>query len=233
METTKKIIIAIDGHSSTGKSTVAKQLAKHLGYTYIDTGAMYRSVSLYALQQNYIVNNIINETALNKDLDHITIEFKKNITTEVIETFLNEENVESKIRGLEVSNYVSDVAAISKVRRFLVLQQQKMGEQKGIVMDGRDIGTVVFPEAELKLFMTASAEIRAKRRFDELTNKGEEVSFIEVLENVQKRDFVDSNREDSPLMKAKDAYLIDNSALTRTEQFEYILELVRVAENKV
>lgn len=232
METTKKIIIAIDGHSSTGKSTVAKQLAKHLGYTYIDTGAMYRSVSLHALQQNYITNNVIDKTALIKDLDHISIKFKKNTTTDIIETFLNDINVESKIRSLEVSNHVSDIATISEVRQFLVQQQKKMGQQKGIVMDGRDIGTVVFPEAELKLFMTASAEIRAKRRFDELQKKGDEVSFIEVLENVQKRDYIDSNRDDSPLLKAKDAYLIDNSALTRTEQFEYILELVRVARNK-
>jgi len=226
LETIKKIIIAIDGHSSTGKSTVAKEVAKHLGYTYIDTGAMYRSVSLFALEQGFVKNDTINTKALIENLDKVSIEFKKNNETNRIETFLNKKNVEKKIRSLEVSSFVSHIASISEVRKLLVSQQQIMGQEKGVVMDGRDIGTVVFPNAELKLFMTASAEVRATRRYEELTNNGELVSYKEVLQNVEERDYIDSNREDSPLAQAKDAHLIDNSKLSRKEQLQLILDLV-------
>ncbi len=229
MGTTKKIIIAIDGHSSTGKSTVAKELATYLNYTYIDTGAMYRSVSLFALEQGFIKDNIINKELLLKSLNKISIHFTKNKETGRVETFLNNKNVEKKIRSLEVSSYVSHIASISEVRKLLVLQQQIMGQQKGIVMDGRDIGTVVFPNADLKLFMTASSEVRASRRYEELINNGEKVSYKEVLQNVEERDYIDSNREDSPLIKAHDAYLIDNSKLSRPQQFKVILNLVEKA----
>lgn len=229
METTKKITIAIDGHSSTGKSTVAKELAAHLNYTYIDTGAMYRSVSLFALEQGFIKDDTINKELLLKNLNKIAISFIKSKETGHIETFLNSKNVEKKIRSLEVSSYVSHIASISEVRKLLVLQQQVMGQQKGVVMDGRDIGTVVFPEAELKLFMTASSEVRATRRYEELINNGEKVSYKEVLQNVEERDYIDSNREDSPLVRAHDAYLIDNSKLSRSQQFKVILNLVEKA----
>jgi len=227
LETTKKIIIAIDGHSSTGKSTVAKEVAKHLGYTYIDTGAMYRAVSLFALEQGFITNEIIDQKALVENLNNISIAFKKNTETNTVETFLNKKNVSKKIRSLEVSSYVSHIASISEVRKLLVRQQQIMGQQKGVVMDGRDIGTVVFPKAELKLFMTASAAVRATRRYEELTNNGETVSYKDVLQNVEERDYIDSNREDSPLIQAEDAHLIDNSKLSRKEQFQLILDLVK------
>lgn len=229
METTKKIIIAIDGHSSTGKSTVAKELAKYLNYTYIDTGAMYRSVSLFALEKGFIKDETINKELLIENLKNISISFKKNKETDRIETFLNGKNVEKKIRSLEVSSYVSHIASISEVRKLLVEQQQIMGQQKEVVMDGRDIGTVVFPEAELKLFMTASPEVRATRRYEELINNGEKVSYKEVLQNVEERDFIDTNREDSPLVKAHDAHLIDNSKLTREEQLKVLLGLVEKA----
>ena len=229
METTKKIIIAIDGHSSTGKSTVAKELAEHLNYTYIDTGAMYRSVSLFALEQGFIKDDTINKELLLKNLNKISIDFTKNTETGRVETFLNSKNVEKKIRSLEVSSYVSHIASISEVRKLLVLQQQIMGQQKGIVMDGRDIGTVVFPDADLKLFMTASSEVRATRRYEELISNGEKVSYKEVLQNVEERDYIDSNREDSPLVRAHDAYLIDNSKLSRSQQFKVILNLVEKA----
>lgn len=229
METTKKIIIAIDGHSSTGKSTVAKELAKYLNYTYIDTGAMYRSVSLFALEKGFIKEETINKELLIENLKNISIAFKKNKETDRIETFLNGKNVEKKIRSLEVSSYVSHIASISEVRKLLVEQQQIMGQQKEVVMDGRDIGTVVFPEAELKLFMTASPEVRATRRYEELINNGEKVSYKEVLQNVEERDFIDTNRKDSPLVKAHDAHLIDNSKLTRKEQLKVLLGLVEKA----
>ncbi len=227
METLTKIIIAVDGHSSTGKSTIAKSLAKQLDYTYIDTGAMYRSVSLFALQQGLISNGIINKNVLIKQLPQISITFKKHSESDTINTFLNGKNVEKEIRSLEISNYVSDIATITEVRKLLVNQQQIIGKEKGIVMDGRDIGTVVFPNAELKLFITASAEVRAKRRYKELIENGEQVTYEAILENVQKRDYIDMNRKDSPLIKAKDAHYIDNSTLSKEEQMQLILDLVK------
>ena len=221
----KKIIIAIDGFSSTGKSTVAKQLAKALGYVYIDTGAMYRAVTLFAMNHNLVGQGYLREKELEEKLSEIQIHFKLNPTTDVADVYLNGENVERKVRTLEVSQYVSPIATVSAVRRKLVEQQQKMGEEKGIVMDGRDIGTVVFPNAELKLFMTASAEKRARRRHDELLERGEHVSYEDVLENVVTRDKIDVSREDSPLVKAENAIEIDNSNLTLQEQFDKILSL--------
>ena len=225
----RKITIAIDGFSSTGKSTVAKQLAKELGYVYVDTGAMYRAVALYALRKNYISEGYFDHKALVSDLSFIKLKFIFNPEVGFGEMYLNDENVEKEIRQMEVSQYVSKVAAIPEVRETLVAQQQEMGKEKGIVMDGRDIGTVVFPDAELKIFMTASAEERAKRRFKELSGRGEDVSYEEVLQNVQERDHLDTTREDSPLVKADDAVEIDNSHLTLTGQFEKILELYNSA----
>ncbi|SDL59304.1 cytidylate kinase [Salinimicrobium catena] len=226
---TKKITIAIDGFSSTGKSTVAKQLAKELGYVYVDTGAMYRAVTLYALRKNYISENNLDRDALVKELSLIKLKFIFNPEVGFGEMYLNGENVEKEIRQMEVSEYVSKIAAIPEVREMLVAQQQQMGKEKGIVMDGRDIGTVVFPDAELKIFMTASAEERAQRRFKELSERGEEVTYKEVLRNVQERDHLDTTREDSPLVKASDAKEIDNSHLALTGQFEKILELYNAA----
>ncbi|MGB7841371.1 MAG: (d)CMP kinase [Salinimicrobium sp.] len=221
----KKITIAIDGFSSTGKSTVAKQLAKELGYVYVDTGAMYRAVTLYALRKKYVTQNSCDTAAIVQELPLIKLKFVFNPELGFAEMYLNGEKVEKEIRQMEVSQFVSKVAAIPEVRVMLVAQQQEMGKEKGIVMDGRDIGTVVFPDAELKIFMTASAEERAQRRFKELTLKGEEVTYKEVLENVQQRDHLDTTREDSPLVKAEDAVEIDNSHLTLSGQFEKILEL--------
>ncbi|MDO6739145.1 (d)CMP kinase [Wenyingzhuangia sp. 2_MG-2023] len=222
-----KIIIAIDGHSSTGKSTVAKELAKHLGYIYVDTGAMYRVVALYALQNGFAKDGEVDEFLLTQNLKNIEITFQYNASLGFSEVYLNGVNSESEIREMEVSSYVSKVAVISAVRQKLVALQQQMGVDRGIVMDGRDIGTVVFPNAELKLFMTASAKTRAQRRFDELVAKGNSsVTFDEVYHNVVERDQIDSTREDSPLVMAKDAIEIDNSNLTRKEQFDYILSLV-------
>jgi cytidylate kinase len=226
----KQITIAIDGFSSTGKSTVAKQLAKHLGYIYVDSGAMYRAVTWFAMQNRFIKSDCFHIQDLISCLHQITISFKFNEALGFAEVYLNGENIERQIRTLEVSSFVSQVAEISEVRVMLVKQQQKMGERRGIVMDGRDIGTVVFPDAELKLFMTASAETRAVRRYDELISRGEDVSFSDVLKNVQERDYIDSHREDSPLIKAEDAIEIDNSSLSLEEQFNKILQLV---ENKL
>jgi cytidylate kinase len=225
----KKIIIAIDGFSSTGKSTIAKQLAKRLGYVYVDTGAMYRAVALFAMEKGYINKEFFNTQALINDLPAIRLQFKYNEVLAFAEMFLNDENVENTIRTLEVSQYVSRIAEISEVRAKLVEQQQKMGQERGIVMDGRDIGTVVFPDAEVKIFMNSSAETRAKRRFEELIEKGQNVSYQDVLKNVQERDFIDSNREDSPLIIAKDAIEIDNSKLDKDQQFEQVLKLVQPA----
>jgi CMP/dCMP kinase len=223
-----KIIIAIDGFSSTGKSTVAKQLAKHLGYVYVDTGAMYRAVTFYAMQNGLINKDDFNVEALLYQLPDIQISFKFNKTLDFAEVYLNGVTIEKQIRTLEVSSFVSKVAAISEVRHKLVEQQKMMGAEKGVVMDGRDIGTFVFPDAELKLFMTASAETRAKRRYEELIERGDKVIYDDVLKNVQERDFIDSNREDSPLRKAEDAIEIDNSNLSLDAQFKKILQLVNM-----
>ncbi len=225
----KKITIAIDGFSSTGKSTIAKQLAKQLGYVYVDTGAMYRAVAYYAMQNGIISSEHFDIQKLIDNLDTITISFKYNPELGFSETYLNGENVEKQIRTIEVSGYVSKVAEISEVRAKLVEQQQQMGTEKGIVMDGRDIGTVVFPDAELKLFITSDPNVRAQRRFDELVAKGDQVTFDEVLKNVTQRDYIDTHRADSPLKKADDAIEIDNSYLTKEEQFNHILELVQEA----
>ncbi|WP_411895674.1 (d)CMP kinase [Winogradskyella sp. A2] len=227
-----KIVIAIDGYSSTGKSTIAKRLANQLNYIYVDTGAMYRAVTYFALKNNFINNKKLDSKALVKSLDEIHISFQFNDKLGFAEVYLNNENIESDIRTLEVSSFVSPVATLSEVRRKLVEQQQLMGEGKGIVMDGRDIGTVVFPDAELKIFMTASAETRAKRRFKELLERGHNLSYDEVLENVTTRDRIDSTRKDSPLLKADDAIEIDNSDLTIEEQVETILILVEKAIKK-
>jgi cytidylate kinase len=223
----KKITIAIDGFSSTGKSTIAKQLANHLGYIYVDTGAMYRAVTLFAMQHNFVGLDFIYSNELINELKNIKISFVFNKELGFAEVYLNDVNVENKIRSLEVSSLVSKVSAVSKVREKLVLEQQEMGLYKGIVMDGRDIGTVVFPNAELKIFMTASADTRAKRRYDELIEKGDTVSYEEIYKNVVDRDQMDTTRKDSPLVKANDAIEIDNSDLNKEEQFDLILQLVQ------
>jgi CMP/dCMP kinase len=222
----KKITIAIDGFSSTGKSTLAKQLAKQLEYVYVDTGAMYRAVAYFAMQNKFIGADFFDKETLIQALPNIQLEFRFNADLGFAEMYLNGENVEKQIRTIEVSNFVSKVAEISEVRAKLVEQQQEMGTNKAIVMDGRDIGTVVFPNAELKIFMTASAETRAQRRFDELQQKGDNVSYEDVLKNVMERDYIDTHREDSPLVIADDAIEIDNSYLNKEEQFVAVLELV-------
>jgi cytidylate kinase len=222
----KKITIAIDGFSSTGKSTLAKQLASALGYVYVDTGAMYRSVAYFAMQHNLVSETHLDKLGLIAALPNIHLRFQFNPTLGFAEMYLNNENIETQIRTIEVSRMVSKVAEVSEVRAKLVEQQQAMGKDKGIVMDGRDIGTVVFPEAELKLFMNASSKTRAQRRFDELVEKGQQVTFDEVLQNVEERDYIDTHREDSPLVKASDAIEIDNSAMSKTEQFEWVLGLI-------
>lgn len=220
------ITIAIDGFSSTGKSTLAKQLAKHLGYVYVDTGAMYRAVTYFAMQNHLVSEDFLDKEGLIQKLSEIKLHFQFNPELGFAEMYLNNVNVEMQIRTIEVSRLVSKIAEISEVRSKLVEQQQEMGKNKGIVMDGRDIGTVVFPDAELKLFMTASAHTRAKRRFDELAEKGQLVTYEEVLQNVEERDYIDTHREDSPLVKAKDAIEIDNSTLTKEEQFDLVVELI-------
>ncbi len=225
----KKITIAIDGYSSTGKSTLAKQLANHLGYVYVDTGAMYRAVTYFAMENGYINAESFDKQTLINSLPSIKLKFQFNPELGFAEMYLNDTNVETEIRTIEVSNFVSKVAEVSEVRSKLVEQQQAMGKGKGIVMDGRDIGTVVFPDAELKIFMTASAETRAQRRFDELQGKGQNVPYEDVLKNVQERDYIDTHRDDSPLVIADDAIEIDNSYLTREEQFQAVLELVNEA----
>ena len=221
----KKIVIAIDGFSSTGKSTIAKQLAKKLNYIYVDTGAMYRAVTYFALENKLIGDGFFKETELINRLGEITITFKFNEAVGFAEVYLNGKNIESDIRTLKVSKYVSPVATLSAVRRKLVEQQQLMGKDKGIVMDGRDIATVVFPDAELKLFMTASAETRAKRRYKELLDRGHNLSYDDVLENVTTRDHIDSTREDSPLVKADNAIEINNSDMTIDEQLQRLIVL--------
>jgi len=219
------ITIAIDGFSSTGKSTIAKQLAKHLGYIYVDTGAMYRAVALFTMRNGFINNEHFDVLALVSKLNEVNVSFMFNPEIGYAEVYLNGENIEKEIRTLQVSSFVSKVAAIPEVRYQLVKQQQQMGKDKGVVMDGRDIGTVVFPYAELKLFMTASAEKRAQRRYDELIGRGDKVTYEDVLRNVQERDYIDTHREDSPLVKADDAIEIDNSDLTLQTQFEKVLTL--------
>lgn len=217
------IIIAIDGHSSCGKSTVAKEVAKKLGYTYIDSGAMYRAVTLFCLRNNLAPGGVVSLEELRSQINEIHIQFIFNPELHKHETFLNGENIEEEIRRPEVANLVSPVSIIGFVREALVRQQREMGRNKGIVMDGRDIGTVVFPEAELKIFMTASPEIRAKRRYDELMAKGVHVEFADVIRNIEDRDRIDSTREISPLRKADDAIILDNSNLTREEQLAFVL----------
>jgi cytidylate kinase len=229
----RNITIAIDGFSSTGKSTLAKQLAKELAYIYVDTGAMYRAVAFFAMTNNFIKTDFFDKKALIDSLPKIKLEFKYNSELGFAEMYLNGENVEKQIRTIEVSNFVSKVAEVSEVRSKLVEQQQEMGTNKAIVMDGRDIGTVVFPTAELKIFMTASAETRAKRRFDELQEKGDNVPYEDVLKNVMERDYIDTHRQDSPLVIADDAIEIDNSYLNKEEQFTTVLELVNEVVKKV
>lgn len=222
-----KIIIAIDGYSSTGKSTLAKQLAKKLHYIYVDTGAMYRAVTLYAMSKGYITDTYFQALDLISDLNNIKLHFVFNETKGFGEMYLNGINVEDEIRKLEVSQLVSQVSTISEVRKKLVEQQQEMGIKKGVVMDGRDIGTVVFPNAKVKLFMTASADKRAKRRYKELLDRGDEgVTYERVLKNVESRDYIDSTRLDSPLKKAPDAIEIDNSDMGLEEQFGRIMSLI-------
>jgi len=222
----KKIVIAIDGHSSCGKSTVAREIARTLNYIFIDTGAMYRAVTLYCLRNHIVENGLVDATVLIANLDKIKVYFKNNQVTQHNDIWLNGENVEDEIRLLEVSQSVSPVAAVAQVRHLLVSLQQEMGKMKGIVMDGRDIGTVVFPEAELKIFMTALPDVRAQRRFDELTAKGEVVSYEEIRANIIERDRYDETRQESPLRKADDAIILDNSYMTREQQLEWVLNLV-------
>ena len=226
----KKIIIAIDGHSSCGKSTMAKQLARTLNYIYVDTGAMYRAVTLFALRNNVFgVDQQIDTERLQVLMDNVHITFRTSAEGDVQETYLNGECVEQEIRGLQVSSRVSLIAALPFVREAMVKQQQAMGRDKGIVMDGRDIGTTVFPDAELKVFVTASAEVRAQRRYDEMRAKGVESTFEDILRNVKERDYIDSHREVSPLRQADDAIVLDNSHLTREEQSKWLLEKAREA----
>lgn len=221
----KKIVIAIDGFSSNGKSTMAKDLAKKIGYIYIDSGAMYRAVTLYSIQHNLFDGEELNITQLEKEIDKIHIDFRLNDITEIPETYLNGNNVEKSIRSMEVSSKVSTVSAIPLVRHAMVALQQEMGKAKGIVMDGRDIGTVVFPDAELKIFVTAKPEIRAQRRFDELRLKGDsKTTYEEVLDNLKERDYKDQTREESPLKMADDAILLDNSYMTIDEQMKWLLD---------
>lgn len=223
----KSLIIAVDGHSSTGKSTVAKLLAVRLGYVYIDTGAMYRAVTLQALRKGWIENGKIDGKSLAEGLARICIDFKYDAEKGRYVTYLNGECVEQEIRGMEVSGHVSAVSGLGFVRKMLVEKQREMGKNGGVVMDGRDIGSVVFPEAEVKFFMTASPEVRAKRRYDELIQKGEHVLYKDVEDNVRQRDYQDEHRKESPLRKTEDAVLIDNSCMTVEEEIEYMLETIR------
>lgn len=227
-----KITIAIDGYSSTGKSTIARQLADALGYIYVDSGAMYRAVTLYALHAELIDDNVLQTDKLIQSLPSIFLNFLRNKKTGQAEIYLNNKNVEKDIRGMNVSRFVSEVAAVPEVRRKLVALQKEMGIHKGVVMDGRDIGTVVFPEADLKLFLNAAPDKRATRRYKELLERGHDVSYQEVFENVSKRDHIDAHREVSPLKKAKDAVVIDNSDMGLKEQFDRVLALARSVIDK-
>lgn len=220
----KKITIAIDGHSSCGKSTMAKELARRIGYVYIDTGAMYRAVTLFAMRHNLIANGQVDAAKLQEEMGNIHISLRLNPETQRPDTYLNGECVEREIRTMEVSRHVSLIAALPFVRSAMVEMQREMGKEKGVVMDGRDIGTVVFPHAELKIFVTASAEVRAQRRYDELTAKGEKCNYEEILENVKERDRIDSTRETSPLRQAEDAIVLDNTHMTIPEQENWLME---------
>ena len=220
----KKITIAIDGHSSCGKSTMAKDLAHRIGYVYIDTGAMYRAVTLFAMRHNLIANGQVDAAKLQEEMGNIHISLRLNPETQRPDTYLNGECVEREIRTMEVSRHVSLIAALPFVRSAMVEMQREMGKEKGVVMDGRDIGTVVFPHAELKIFVTASAEVRAQRRYDELTAKGEKCNYEEILENVKERDHIDSTRETSPLRQAEDAIVLDNTNMTIPEQENWLME---------
>ena len=228
----KKITIAIDGYSSCGKSTMAKDLAREIGYIYVDSGAMYRAVTLHALDSGVIQGEKIDESRLKQEMKNIHISFQFNAERGRPDTYLNGERVEDRIRTLEVSNHVSPVAALPFVREEMVRQQQHMGEEGGIIMDGRDIGTTVFPNAELKIFVTASAEIRAQRRYDELTAKGEACDIADILRNVEERDYIDTHREVSPLRQASDAIVLDNSHLTIPEQKAWLLREYQRATSK-
>ena len=224
----KKITIAIDGHSSCGKSTMAKELARQLGYVYVDTGAMYRTVTLFAMRHNlFLADGEVDTDALRKCMPEIEVSFRFNEETGRPDAYLNGECVEKVIRSIEVSNHVSKVAAIPFVREAMVDQQRRMGAEKGIVMDGRDIGTTVFPDAELKIFVTASSKVRAQRRYDELKEKGMPADFDEILKNVEERDYIDSHREVSPLGQAPDALLLDNSEMTIPEQNAWLMDKVK------
>lgn len=226
----KKITIAIDGYSSCGKSTMAKALAKKIGYIYVDTGAMYRSVTLFALRNNLFNDDgSVKADELKEMLPQVHISFKLNADTGLPEAYLNDEMVERDIRGMEVSSHVSPIAAIPFVREALVAQQKAMGKEKGVVMDGRDIGTVVFPDAELKIFVTASPEVRAQRRYDELMGKGDPADYDGILANVQQRDYIDTHRETSPLRQADDALVLDNSHMTIAEQDAWLIEKYQLA----
>ena len=226
----KKITIAIDGYSSCGKSTMAKALAKKIGYVYVDTGAMYRSVTLFALRNGlFNADGSVKADDLKEMLPQVNVSFKLNATTGLPETYLNGEMVERDIRGMEVSSHVSPIAAIPFVREALVAQQKAMGKEKGVVMDGRDIGTVVFPDAELKIFVTASPEVRAKRRYDELQAKGQPADYDDILKNVQQRDYIDTHREVSPLRQAEDAIVLDNSHMTIKEQDAWLIDKYQLA----
>ena len=221
----KKITIAIDGHSSCGKSTMAKALARRIGYVYVDTGAMYRAVTLFALRHGMIdADGRVDEQTLEASMDQVKVSFTLNAETRIPETCLNGENVEHDIRGMEVSAHVSAIAALPFVRRVMEAQQKAMGRDKGIVMDGRDVGTVLFPDAELKIFVTATAEVRARRRYNELKAKGMDADYDEILKNVQQRDYIDSHREVSPLRKADDALELDNSNITLQQQDEWLMQ---------
>ena len=226
-----KIIIAIDGYSSCGKSTMAKQMAKELGYIYVDTGAMYRAVTLFALRNGFFKTGELNQTALINSLKDVKVTFRHNAELNISETCLNNENVEQEIRGIEVSNHVSKVAQVKEVRAKMIDLQREMGKEKGLIMDGRDIGSVVFPNAELKIFMTADYEIRAKRRFEELKAKGVETSYEDVLENINSRDMADTSRAENPLIKADDAVVIDNSNISQKEQLALALNYANAKIN--
>lgn len=233
IEDMKKITIAIDGYSSCGKSTMAKDLAKEVGYIYVDTGAMYRSVTLYAIRhQLFNADGSVKTEELEKEMPNIQISFKLNAETGTPDCYLNGEYVEKEIRSLKVSSHVSPIAAVGFVRKALVEQQQAMGKEKGIVMDGRDIGTTVFPDAELKIFVTASSQVRAQRRYDELNAKGMPADLDAILKNVEERDYIDTHREVSPLKQAEDAIVLDNSNMTIAEQKEWLLHQFQLAIDK-